>query len=169
VVIGIQRAVSTGLETACLLLAAFPAATVIMVGSGDDQAALDAAVAAGAQGFLRWEDLPHHPHEIGAGAGAGWARSGRARSGPAAVPERHPDHPFDHPCDPDHFADGGVDTSPGGRVHDRHPSRGRAGRGRAGGGRSGVVESVRPLGPSRPLSRREGQLLVAMSRGLANP
>ncbi|MEO7124626.1 MAG: response regulator transcription factor [Nakamurella sp.] len=55
VLIGTQRALTTGVETVRQLLAAHPAAAVIVFGSPDDIPSITAAIAAGARGFLRWD------------------------------------------------------------------------------------------------------------------
>lgn len=55
VLIGTQRALTTGVETVRQLLAAHPTAAVVVFGSPDDIPSITAAVAAGARGFLRWD------------------------------------------------------------------------------------------------------------------
>lgn len=55
VLIGTQRALSTGLEAVRRLLTAHPRAAVVVFGSPDDSSSITAAIAAGARGFLRWD------------------------------------------------------------------------------------------------------------------
>jgi DNA-binding NarL/FixJ family response regulator len=55
VLIGTQRALTTGVETVRQLLTAHPDAAVIVFGSPDDTPSITAAIAAGARGFLRWD------------------------------------------------------------------------------------------------------------------
>lgn len=55
VLIGTQRALTTGIEAARRLLAAHPGAVVIVFGSPDDTPSIAAAMACGARGFLRWD------------------------------------------------------------------------------------------------------------------
>lgn len=55
VLIGTQRALTTGIETTRRLLAVHPAAAVIVFGSPDDTPSIAAAIACGARGFLRWD------------------------------------------------------------------------------------------------------------------
>lgn len=55
VVIGTQRAVSSGIETMQRLLVLHPQAAVIVFGSADDGASITAAVVCGARAFLRWD------------------------------------------------------------------------------------------------------------------
>lgn len=55
VLIGTQRALTSGIEATRRLLAQHPAAVVIVFGSPDDTASIAAAIACGARGFLRWD------------------------------------------------------------------------------------------------------------------
>jgi len=55
VLIGTQRALTTGIEAARRLLAAHPAAVVIVFGAPDDAPSIAAAMACGVRGFLRWD------------------------------------------------------------------------------------------------------------------
>lgn len=55
VLIGTQRALTTGVEAARRLLVAHPMAVVIVFGASDDAPSIAAAIAAGARGFLRWD------------------------------------------------------------------------------------------------------------------
>lgn len=55
VLIGTQRALTTGVETVRQLLTAHPDAAVVVFGSPDDTPSITAAIAAGARGFLRWD------------------------------------------------------------------------------------------------------------------
>lgn len=55
VLIGTQRALTTGIETTRRLLAIHPSAVVIVFGSPDDTPSIAAAIACGARGFLRWD------------------------------------------------------------------------------------------------------------------
>jgi len=57
VLVATQWAMSTGVEAASQLTRALPGTRVLLVGPGDDQALVAAAVATGAHGFLRWEAL----------------------------------------------------------------------------------------------------------------
>jgi len=58
VLIGTQRAVSSGVETCRRLLGIDPAAAVLMFGAPDDGPNIAAAVAVGARGYLRWDATP---------------------------------------------------------------------------------------------------------------
>lgn len=55
VLIGTQRALTSGIEATRRLLALHPNAVVIVFGSPDDTASIAAAIACGARGFLRWD------------------------------------------------------------------------------------------------------------------
>lgn len=55
VLIGTQRALTTGIEATRRLLAMHPSAVVIVFGSPDDTPSIAAAIACGARGFLRWD------------------------------------------------------------------------------------------------------------------
>jgi DNA-binding NarL/FixJ family response regulator len=55
VLVGTQRALTTGVEAVRQLLMAHPSATVMVFGSPDDASSIAAAIAAGARGFLRWD------------------------------------------------------------------------------------------------------------------
>ena len=55
VLIGTQRALTSGIEATRRLLAIHPSAVVIVFGSPDDTASNAAAIACGARGFLRWD------------------------------------------------------------------------------------------------------------------
>jgi len=55
VLIGTQRALTSGIEATRRLLALHPGAVVIVFGSPDDTASIAAAIACGARGFLRWD------------------------------------------------------------------------------------------------------------------
>lgn len=55
VMIGTQRALTSGVEAARRLLTAHPDAAVVVFGSPDDTASIAAAIAAGARAFLRWD------------------------------------------------------------------------------------------------------------------
>ncbi len=55
VLIGTQRALTSGIEATRRLLAIHPSAVVIVFGSPDDTASIAAAIACGARGFLRWD------------------------------------------------------------------------------------------------------------------
>ena len=55
VLIGTQRALTSGIEATRRLLAVHPSAVVIVFGSPDDTASIAAAIACGARGFLRWD------------------------------------------------------------------------------------------------------------------
>lgn len=58
VLVGTQRALTTGLEATRRLLAAHPEAVVLVFGAPDDGSSIAAAVACGARGFLRWDATP---------------------------------------------------------------------------------------------------------------
>ena len=58
VLIGTQRAVSSGVETCRRLLGVDPAAAVLIFGAPDDGPNIAAAVAVGARGYLRWDATP---------------------------------------------------------------------------------------------------------------
>lgn len=58
VLIGSQRALTSGVETCRRLLAHDPGAVIILVGAPDDAPTVAAAVAAGARGYLRWDASP---------------------------------------------------------------------------------------------------------------
>ncbi|MFK0250433.1 LuxR C-terminal-related transcriptional regulator [Amycolatopsis azurea] len=60
VLIGTQRAVSDGVETARKLIAVNPRANVIVFGAPDDASTIATAIASGARGYLRWE-ASHEP------------------------------------------------------------------------------------------------------------
>lgn len=55
VLIGTQRALTSGIEATRRLLALHSTAVVIVFGSPDDTASIAAAIACGARGFLRWD------------------------------------------------------------------------------------------------------------------
>jgi DNA-binding NarL/FixJ family response regulator len=55
VLVGTQRALTSGVETVRQLLTAHPDAAVIVFGSPDDTPSITAAISAGARGFLRWD------------------------------------------------------------------------------------------------------------------
>ncbi len=55
VLIGTQRALTSGIEATRRLLAVHPSAVVIVFGSPDDTPSIAAAIACGARGFLRWD------------------------------------------------------------------------------------------------------------------
>ena len=55
VLIGTQRALTSGIEATRRLLAIHPSAVVIVFGSPDDGPSIAAAIACGARGFLRWD------------------------------------------------------------------------------------------------------------------
>lgn len=55
VLIGTQRALTSGIEATRRLMALHPSAVVIVFGSPDDTASIAAAIACGARGFLRWD------------------------------------------------------------------------------------------------------------------
>lgn len=55
VLIGTQRAVSSGVEAVRRLLGADPAAAVLVFGAPDDAPNVAAAVSCGARGYLRWD------------------------------------------------------------------------------------------------------------------
>ncbi len=55
VLIGTQRALTSGIEATRRLLAIHPSAVVIVFGSPDDTASIAAVIACGARGFLRWD------------------------------------------------------------------------------------------------------------------
>lgn len=55
VLIGTQRALTSGIEATRRLMALHPGAVVIVFGSPDDTASIAAAIACGARGFLRWD------------------------------------------------------------------------------------------------------------------
>jgi DNA-binding NarL/FixJ family response regulator len=55
VVIGTQRALTSGIEATRRLLAFHPSALVVVFGSREDTASIAAAMVCGAQGFLRWD------------------------------------------------------------------------------------------------------------------
>lgn len=55
VLIGTQRAVSTGVEATRLLVGAHPQANVIVFGAPEDVRSISAAIAGGARGYLRWD------------------------------------------------------------------------------------------------------------------
>lgn len=55
VLIGTQRALTSGIEATRRLLALHPSGVVIVFGSPDDTASIAAAIACGARGFLRWD------------------------------------------------------------------------------------------------------------------
>jgi DNA-binding NarL/FixJ family response regulator len=55
VLVGTQRAVPTGVDAVRRLLAAYPAANVIVFGAPDDAGSITAAIAGGARGYLRWD------------------------------------------------------------------------------------------------------------------
>lgn len=55
VLVGTQRALTSGIEATRRLLALHPGAVVIVFGSPDDTASIAAAIACGARGFLRWD------------------------------------------------------------------------------------------------------------------
>lgn len=55
VLIGTQRALTSGIECTRRLLAQYPEAAVIVFGSPDDAPSIAAAIASGARGFLRWD------------------------------------------------------------------------------------------------------------------
>jgi DNA-binding NarL/FixJ family response regulator len=55
VLIGTQRALTSGVEAVRQLLTAHPDAAVVVFGSPDDTPSITAAIAAGARGFLRWD------------------------------------------------------------------------------------------------------------------
>lgn len=57
VLVGVVRAESTGAELTRRLLGVFPEAVVIVLGAAADSQAVGAALAVGAHGFLRLEDL----------------------------------------------------------------------------------------------------------------
>lgn len=64
VLIGTQRALTSGIEATRRLLAVHPSAVVIVFGSPDDTASIAAAIACGARGFLRWDAT--HPEILAA-------------------------------------------------------------------------------------------------------
>jgi DNA-binding NarL/FixJ family response regulator len=55
VLVGTQRAVTTGVEATRRLVAAHPQANVIVFGAPDDAGSIAAAIAGGARGYLRWD------------------------------------------------------------------------------------------------------------------
>jgi len=55
VFVGTQRAVSAGAEATRRLVAAHPAANVIVFGAPDDANSIASAVAGGARGYMRWD------------------------------------------------------------------------------------------------------------------
>jgi len=55
VLIGTQRALTSGIEATRRLLAVHPSAVVVVFGSPDDTPSIAAAIACGARGFLRWD------------------------------------------------------------------------------------------------------------------
>lgn len=55
VLIGTQRALSGGIESARRLLALAPSAKITVFGSPDDAAGITAAMACGVRGYLRWD------------------------------------------------------------------------------------------------------------------
>lgn len=55
VLIGTQRALSTGVEAMRQLLSVFPAAAVVVFGAPDDSSSISSAIGAGARAFLRWD------------------------------------------------------------------------------------------------------------------
>ena len=55
VLVGTQRALTSGVETVRQLLTSHPDAAVVVFGSPDDTPSITAAIAAGARGFLRWD------------------------------------------------------------------------------------------------------------------
>jgi DNA-binding NarL/FixJ family response regulator len=55
VLIGTQRALTSGIEATRRLMAVHPSAVVLVFGSREDSASIAAAMACGAQGFLRWD------------------------------------------------------------------------------------------------------------------
>jgi DNA-binding NarL/FixJ family response regulator len=57
-VVGTQRAVPSGVDAICRVLAVRPDSAIIAVGAADDHATASAAVAAGARGFVRWDAPP---------------------------------------------------------------------------------------------------------------
>jgi DNA-binding NarL/FixJ family response regulator len=54
VLVGTQRALPAGVDTLRRLVVAYPQARVIVFGAADDVGGIAAAVAGGAQGYLRW-------------------------------------------------------------------------------------------------------------------
>lgn len=55
VLVGTQRAVSTGVEATRRLVSSNAAANVIVFGAPDDASSIAAAIAGGARGYLRWD------------------------------------------------------------------------------------------------------------------
>ncbi|MBO0840077.1 MAG: response regulator transcription factor [Sciscionella sp.] len=55
VLVGTQRAVSTGVEITRRLVSVNPKANVIVFGAPDDAGTIAAAIAGGARGYLRWD------------------------------------------------------------------------------------------------------------------
>jgi DNA-binding NarL/FixJ family response regulator len=85
-VVGTQRAMPSGVDTVRRVLAVRPGVAIIAVGSADDCATANAAVAAGARGFVRW-DAPSVVtmslvHALTAESSAGPSTAGR---GPGAA------------------------------------------------------------------------------------
>lgn len=57
VLIGTRRASGPGIELTRRVLAVFPTAAVVVLGQADDARVVQAAIDAGARGFLCWDDL----------------------------------------------------------------------------------------------------------------
>jgi DNA-binding NarL/FixJ family response regulator len=55
VLVGTQRAVTTGVEATRRLVAEHPQANVFVFGAPDDAGSIAAAIAGGARGYLRWD------------------------------------------------------------------------------------------------------------------
>jgi DNA-binding NarL/FixJ family response regulator len=87
--VGTQRAVPSGIDAIHRVLALRPGAPIIAVGSADDCATVNAVVAAGARGFLRWDASPGVirtlVHALSAGSATGPAT---ARRGSGATLDR---------------------------------------------------------------------------------
>jgi DNA-binding NarL/FixJ family response regulator len=85
VLVGIQRAVPTGVATIRRLVAVKPRATVLACGARDNARGIAAAIVGGARGYLRWDTQDSEliaalPHPGGAGTRCATLRAARAAS-----------------------------------------------------------------------------------------
>jgi DNA-binding NarL/FixJ family response regulator len=143
--VGTQRAVPSGIDAIHRVLALRPGAPIIAVGSADDCATVNAVVAAGARGFLRWDASPGVIRSlVHAVAAESTTKPSTARRGSGATSDRA----------------GAIDAAAQGL-----PIGART---RAGPGPVGDVAVRSAVQMQLGISRRELQVLGGISQGLSN-